>query len=71
MLLVVSTFAQQAIQKIINDSCGLDAFTTFSAADSTGFERQSVSDDNGRLSQLNLFDQHDLTKTALRQILTE
>lgn len=65
------TFAQQAIQIIIDDLGRLDAFITYSAADSGTNEHQSVSDRNGRSSQPNLFDQHNLTRTALRQILAE
>lgn len=51
----------------MDDLGGLDAV----AADSAVNVRQLVSNDNGRSSQFNLFDQHNLTTTALRQILAE
>jgi NAD(P)-dependent dehydrogenase (short-subunit alcohol dehydrogenase family) len=60
-------FAQQAIKIIIDNLGRLDAFIAY-AADDDGETAETAADGSGS-SQLTIFDQHDLTKAALKNIL--
>jgi NAD(P)-dependent dehydrogenase (short-subunit alcohol dehydrogenase family) len=61
-------FSQQVIEQIMETFGRLDAFVTYSAADSmAGLTSQPKH--NGDTPRLALFDQHGLTKAAIKQII--
>lgn len=62
-------FPQHAVQKIVNTFGRLDAFISYSAADSDKSEGNGSSD--GRSQKPALFDRAGLTKAALRHILIQ
>lgn len=63
------SFSQYAIQEIINTFGRLDAFISYSAADSS--KANGNGSRNGRSQKPDLFDQEGLAKAALRHILAQ